>query len=438
MLGVAPARGARPGGSHKQRSTEHDADREQSVVTAQGRDKSSMRRCRLLTLTVAAAACISPCAGWLLAAPCAVPTGARGHGAYDCLTHGAYDCLTGGVRAARPRHWSRSPMPTACARGPAESQAAAAADDDAFCRWAAEQGIRAPKFRIAEFPPGYRGMAATAAIDAGEPLVELPRAATLCVGNRQPNPFPPDFVGAAFWNQQSLHVRLALVLLFERQRAERGDSRLRAWVDMLPASHEDKPCRWSQAELDDLRDPLLAEEIAEQRAAIDAIHEQLVASSTAPAAQSVSLHDFRWAMDTVVSRTFGAQIPAVAAPGLWQTIVAAAKDTRHHGMRLYGILSVLGILIAAIFAIYFVYGLLITLQQRSRHGFAIFGILIAWTGLNYAMVVLFVLGAFSFGHNSLVSPGDQLIIISVAGSALLIYGFIGWALGRVVRKRIND
>ena len=148
--------------------------------------------------------------------------------------------------------------------------------------------------------------------------MELPRSSTLCVGNRQPNPFP-DFVGAAFWNQQSLHVRLALMLLFELRRSESGDSNLHPWLKMLPASHQDKPCRWSKAELDDLCDPLLVQEIAEQRVAIDAIHEQLVASSTGLAAQSVTLQEFRWAMDTVVSRTFGAQIPAAAAPGLWQT-----------------------------------------------------------------------------------------------------------------------
>ena len=239
----------------------------------------------------------SPCAGWLLATKPIQPAAA------------------GSVRPAPPR----SPTTRLRLAEPASGvcEGAKGEAEDAFMRWAAEQGIRAPKLRLAHFPPGYRGLAATTEIKEGERLVELPRSSTLCVGNRQPNPFP-DFVGAAFWNQQSLHVRLALMLLFELRRTASGDSSLQPWLNMLPA-HQDKPCRWTKAELDDLCDPLLAEEIAEQRGAIDAIHEHLVASSTGLAAQSVTLQEFRWAMDTVVSRTFGAQIPAAAAPGLWQT-----------------------------------------------------------------------------------------------------------------------
>jgi hypothetical protein len=221
---------------------------------------------------------------------------------------------------------------------------------NAFLEWAAQQGIRAPKIQLAKFPPsGYRGVVATENIAAGESLVVLPRSSALCVGNKQPTPFP-EFVGAAFWNQQSLHVRLALVLLHERHRAVRGRSPLAAWLDMLPGAHHDKPCRWGVGELDQLRDPLLAAEIEEQRAAIDSvlarghythallslhlslsraralslshtlahaqIHRQLLASGgglvSGEEVLAVSQEEFRWAMDTVISRTFGAHIPATA------------------------------------------------------------------------------------------------------------------------------
>ena len=129
------------------------------------------------------------------------------------------------------------------------------------------------------------------------------------------------------------------------------------------------------------------------------------------------------------------QPPAIdASPSLWQTLVELAKDTRHHGLRLYWVLAAAGIAIAGGFAVYYVFRLLIYIQQRLRRGFVVIGVLIVWTGLTCAMVALFVLGAFSFGHNSLVAPKDQFIIDAVAGSALLIYGILGWALGRLVRK----
>jgi len=50
------------------------------------------------------------------------------------------------------------------------------------------------------------------------------------------------------------------------------------------------------------------------------------------------------------------------------------------------------------------------------------------------MVALFFFGAFAFGHNSLMPPKDQFIIDSVVGSALLLYGFLGWFMGRLVNK----
>jgi hypothetical protein len=128
------------------------------------------------------------------------------------------------------------------------------------------------------------------------------------------------------------------------------------------------------------------------------------------------------------------QLEEKQPPSLWKKAVTAAKDTRQHGLRLYWVLVVIGIAMAAAFAIYYVYQLLISIQQRKHQGYKIISILLVWTGLTYAMAVLFFFGAFMFGHNSLVPPKEQFIIDAMAGSALLLYGFLGWLFARLVNK----
>jgi hypothetical protein len=128
------------------------------------------------------------------------------------------------------------------------------------------------------------------------------------------------------------------------------------------------------------------------------------------------------------------QLEEKKSPRLWQRFVTATKDTRKHGVHLYGLLIVTGIAMAAIFAIYYMYHLLISAQQRKSRALRIVGILIVWTGLTYAMAVLFFFGAFMFGHNSLVPPKEQFIIDAMAGAALLVYGFLGWLFARLVNK----
>ena len=123
--------------------------------------------------------------------------------------------------------------------------------------------------------------------------------------------------------------------------------------------------------------------------------------------------------------------------GLWQSIVETTKDTRQHGVRLYWILAATGILIAAGFSIYYVYRILLFIQQkRGRRIYAVVGVLIVWTGLTYAMVALFVIGAFSFGHNSLVPPRDQVIIDLVMTSGLLLYLFFGWMMKKLINRNL--
>ena len=58
---------------------------------------------------------------------------------------------------------------------------------------------------------------------------------------------------------------------------------------------------------------MLEEEIKQQRTAIDTIYQKLISSGADGAAMRgaeyhVTLEEFQWAMDTVISRTFGAQV----------------------------------------------------------------------------------------------------------------------------------
>lgn len=123
--------------------------------------------------------------------------------------------------------------------------------------------------------------------------------------------------------------------------------------------------------------------------------------------------------------------------GMWQSIVEIANDTRQHGVRLYWLLAATAILIATGFSIYYVYRMLIFMQEkRRRRIFAVIGVLIAWTGLTYAMVALFVLGAFSFGHNYLVKPTEQFIIDAVMLGGMLVYVFFGWVMKKLINRNL--
>ena len=120
----------------------------------------------------------------------------------------------------------------------------------------------------------------------------------------------------------------------------------------------------------------------------------------------------------------------------WSVFIEKVKDTRQHGVRLFWLLAATGVITAAVFAVYFVYRLLIAISDgHRRSAFAAVSALIVWAGLTYGVVAVFVFGAFSFGHNSLVAPGSQFIIDAVVGSALLIYGFLGWALQRMLLRQ---
>ena len=114
-----------------------------------------------------------------------------------------------------------------------------------FMEWLKAEGVRMADVELSSFG-GIRGVRARSDLVCGETLVSLPRKLTLCVGNHQPCPFP-QYVSAKFWQQSSMHVRLALRLLFEMQRE---DSRFAPWLCLLPPSHADKACRWTEERIE--------------------------------------------------------------------------------------------------------------------------------------------------------------------------------------------
>jgi hypothetical protein len=121
---------------------------------------------------------------------------------------------------------------------------------------------------------------------------------------------------------------------------------------------------------------------------------------------------------------------------LWTAIKETAADTRHHGVRVYGILAAIGIALAAGFSIYYVYRMLVFVQEGRHRVFRVLAVLVIWTGLTYAMVALFVIGAFGFGHNSLVANKDQFIIDGVMAAGLSVYAFFGWLMKKLINRKL--
>lgn len=138
------------------------------------------------------------------------------------------------------------------------------------------------------------------------------------------------------------------------------------------------------------------------------------------------------------SSTDAHRLAEIQDTGWWSKLVEIVKDTRQHGVRLFWLLAAAGIITAVGFAVYFVYRFLLAVTDgQRRDGFAAVSALIVWAGLTYGVVALFVFGAFSFGHNSLVAPSSQFIIDAVVMCVLLIYVFSGWAMRRLLLRQVG-
>lgn len=121
-------------------------------------------------------------------------------------------------------------------------------------------------------------------------------------------------------------------------------------------------------------------------------------------------------------------------PSTWERFSASAKDVKHHGLRLYWLLAGIGVLVAAAFAVYYMLRIVVYVGERRSRAVAAGGVMLAWVALTYGMVWLFVMGAFSFGHNYLVPIRQQLFIDLVMGGSLLVYAALGWAMHYLIRR----
>ncbi len=134
------------------------------------------------------------------------------------------------------------------------------------------------------------------------------------------------------------------------------------------------------------------------------------------------------------SATSTLHIIHVRTRNTWQALVDSVRDTRRHGVRLFWFLSILGIAIAAGFAIDYVFRIIVYIGEWRIRSFAAGGVLLVWIVLSYGMVALFVWTAFGFGHNAMVPPQQQLMLDASIGVALLVYAALGWGMHKLVRR----
>lgn len=244
----------------------------------------------------------------MLAATCDVRSAASSHSRRSHLS-GSRTCDDRLTYPTRPSHCRRGVVQCGASKKGgfgtagttvAERQRKAQVDtsvvDKEFIAWAREAGITLDKLRVATFD-GVRGMAAAKEVKAGDTLVTLPRSAALLAAPGQKCPFP-QWVDAAFWDSKPWWVRLALMVLNEKEFG--ASSRVSGYIAQLPTDFG-TPLHWSDAELQALGYPHLTAEVDNQRRQWSALHQQL--SDTCPSCK-VTLEQLTWALEAVFSRAF--------------------------------------------------------------------------------------------------------------------------------------
>ena len=126
-----------------------------------------------------------------------------------------------------------------------------------------------------------------------------PRAAALVVREADGDGGADADGGAQPW-----WARLAVRLVAEARRG--AASPLAAYIDALPREF-DTLLHWTPAELEELQDPKFATAVERQRAGLARAHKAVVASG-AVGGPPVSLEEFTWAAECVLSRAFGADV----------------------------------------------------------------------------------------------------------------------------------
>ncbi|KAK9858874.1 hypothetical protein WJX84_003329 [Apatococcus fuscideae] len=123
-------------------------------------------------------------------------------------------------------------------------------------------GLSRAGLRPASFQ-GLRGMAACKDLQLDDELTSVPLGMALVVPPRQNCPFP-DKVKKEFWSESPWYMKLALMLLHERELGE--TSRFAPYLKYLPTKFN-TPFSWSDQELQQLGYPFVTQQVKEQRQA---------------------------------------------------------------------------------------------------------------------------------------------------------------------------
>jgi hypothetical protein len=188
-----------------------------------------------------------------------------------------------------------------------------------FMASAEQLGIRLEGVALASHR-GLRGIVAQRDLPPRTVIMTVPRQAALEVSFRreQSSPLPASFVSPTFWDGSDKQVRLALVLLWEKQK---GDTSPRAGLlASLPAAH-DPPWRWDADSLALLQYSPLAHTALRQRAQWQQVFEDLQRTTPGTNISAEALH---WALDTVMSRAFTSEEAGPGQTALFKCAGAAA------------------------------------------------------------------------------------------------------------------
>ena len=182
------------------------------------------------------------------------------------------------------------------------------------------QGVDAPKLRIGDNARGVRGLIATENIKQGEQLIAAPRASALETTSLEAKNAPRVLKRAGYcddagWQRAGWQGRLALRLL----KARKDEADLRGWFAALPASYDELPVvSWTGADLNDCAYAPLREVVSEQKKRWKKAEDALLPSS------SFTQKDLRWALATVLTRSFSGPLEASSPTQRLATVGFAA------------------------------------------------------------------------------------------------------------------
>lgn len=190
---------------------------------------------------------------------------------------------------------------------PWASQAKNAVHDDNaggnFLEWAQNAGVVAPNVEVSVLSSGIRGVRALDTLEANKPFITVPAKLSLettSLSRVPPSSLPAGYIKQEAWAASKWYVRLAVMLLQERDLGPA--SPLQPWIATLPtqADFRDLPLYWTQAEKEALQyQPVLD--------AVDAQRAEYTESFKAISNDDVGSFDlaaFEWALHNVRSRAF--------------------------------------------------------------------------------------------------------------------------------------